>query len=175
MGATLQQTLQFDASDLAANRKGYITSAQRERLMQTEPRRRSVLMIGGILFGCAVLAAVTITDIGLPLGLLLALVGLGTIFSTQMDARELPAEELRVEKVVGVVQPMTTGEQNHIIRVGRYSFRVTEEQVAAFVPNQSYILYYLPHKYILLSAEPAATFRDATSETQPLRARVVGF
>lgn len=175
--ANLQQAFQFEANDLAANRKGYLTIAQQKRIVQSASNHRLLLLIGGALLGAALLSALVLNTIGLPLSLLLVLVGLGTIFSGQVDTRELAPTDLRVAKVTGEVQLMTltTPTLDYIVRVGVHSFKVTEEQFRAFVPEQTYILYYLPSDHLLLSAELASTFADATSKTRPIRGGVYNF
>jgi len=169
----LAQLLQFDQNDLAANRKGYLTQAQHERLSQGQASALTVsLFMGaavvislfaGVLFGGLVLAVCG------SLSLLGGLLTLIEIYSGQhsygQDLDSGQVESIQGRVVVRQKEDLHGTGYYYDLSVGDIRFRLNEVQAQAFATGDTYILYYTPRSRVLLSAERITHHYEAQSLT----------
>lgn len=175
MFVSLEDALQFNAIDLAANRQGYLTQEQRERLYVSRLRVGSVLRHGIVLMIAIALCFVTRNTLGAAFILLAATLGMVMLSLQARNIPDLQQSTARVAQVRGVVQRNTINmgqRTQHVIRVEGLSFKVSEAQYYAFKDRSKYILYYLPQTYTLLSAELLAFHDETTDETLSNRAYI---
>lgn len=171
----LMSKLGFTADELTANREGYMTEAQRERL------RRELIPYGSLVMGLSitVLLIVSYFVIQWLLGLsdlndngafLIILVIAGVIcIPLAMLESGIHQRRTRLDLHKGIVKSACGPAQleigwrvlgiklrtrnTHQLLIGGMRFAVSENVLLAFHDGTSYCVYYAPHRKILLSAE----------------------
>lgn len=171
----LMSKLGFTADELTANREGYMTEAQRERL------RRALMPYGSLVVGLSmtVLLIVSYFVIQRLLGLenlrddgtflvILLVAGLICIPWGMLDVA-IRQRRTRLDLHKGIVKSACGPAQleigwrvlgiklrtrnTHQLLIGGMRFAVSENVLLAFHDGTSYCVYYLPHRKIILSAE----------------------
>lgn len=171
----LAESLNFDREDLTLNRQGHMTDAQIERKLQTFSSSRaldSILLVIALLSGLLV-AGMMMNNGGIWLaiggisGILIMMFVAWGISHANTVKRELETGFLDynvgeiaityVDRGSGTVIAM--GDEVYRVNLGimrpRYS-----KSVQAFKNSESYIVYFLPESYVIISAEP---FNDVES------------
>lgn len=162
----LSRALGFNAQDLAANRAGWISEAQRTRLEAN--RRRLLFRVGtyaigliaiviGWTFALNILTQMeTILLVAAFAALLLALGVLMSITMQIFQSWQALRIDIRVEEVraaAGLV--LIQQEHNsYTLTIERKTFKLNATSAAAFRHLNAYIVYYTPQSRTILSAMP---------------------
>lgn len=159
----LMRELEFTADDLAANRAGYLSETQLDRLRAR--RKRSIAIGIGIMLTLAFIASLCIFG-GIQSSGVLLIIGVGlTLISAVItgtfarywmrlsaDIREntVSAFSGQLERVV---KPVNQRVMTYLLRVGGAEFAVTKEQFKAFSHETPYTMFRAKYTGMLLSAE----------------------
>jgi hypothetical protein len=163
----LMEILDFDEMELNANRGGFVTRHQKQRLHDelSNDQDSSRLMLTIMLAVAAVLGVIMVTQ-GIPIMALVIGAGIiiaGVVLASYWQRSDLQqdARMLRVRHVQGNAQVRwNTGRANANLLVGNQSFLIDMNQASALMEFDLRGLraYYTQHGKRLLSAEP---LRDA--------------
>lgn len=162
----LMEVLGFTAEDLQANREGYLTKVQRERL---NSQRRSSQFDYLFLFivplaGAALLMLADGASVGTTMFIGLAILLAYGIFNSVMrysSYRQFDADLYKgnIQAVEGEIRKNSAFslgrslDETFRIEIGKLSFPVKETTISAFKSHQSYRIYYVPNTKTILSAE----------------------
>lgn len=158
---TLMTAFEFDEQDLAANRLGQITNAQRDALRSTQQERGAVWW--GIYLTVAALAA-TLCGVLLLKGAstqewlflfsiivpVVILVSLLRLMLGQIEQREL--QRGQISSLTGTATTLVDMNRM-ILKVGNKTFEVSYEQAKAIQEGQSYTVYYLRRSNLIVAIE----------------------
>lgn len=171
----LMSKIGFSADELTANREGYMTEAQRERL------RRKLIPYGSLVMGLSITVLLIVSYFGIQwlLGLsylndkgasliILVIVGVIGIPLAMLESgihqrrTRLDLHKGIVESACGLVH-LEFGwrvmgirirtRNSHQLTIDGVRFAVSESVLLAFHDGTSYCVYYAPHRKIILSAE----------------------
>jgi membrane protein implicated in regulation of membrane protease activity len=171
----LMMAFEFDEQDLAANRLGQITDAQRDALRSTQQERGAIWW--GIYLTVAALA-VTLCGVLLLKGAstqewlflfsiivpVVILVSLLRLMLGRIERREL--QRGQISSITGTAT--THFEINQmILKVGNKSFEVSPGQSKAVQEGQTYTVYYLRRSNLIVAIEPVDE-SDGVEEAETL-------
>lgn len=173
----LMSNIGFSADELTANREGYMTKEQRERL------RRELMPYGPLVMALSMTGLLIVTHFVIQwlLGLknlkddgiflmILVIAGLICIPWGMVDVAmrqrrtRLDLHKGMVESVCGtvhlefgwrVLEIRIRTRNRHQLTIDGVRFAVSENVLLAFHAGTSYCVYYAPHRKIILSAEAA--------------------
>lgn len=162
--AKLMQSLSFNEADLAANREGHLSAAQKERLRTM--RRRLALINGAIIFA-AIIAATLLLFLGLRnRSAILIVIGIGITLCNAALCGLLVRGYLRlsadlhaetVQRLQGTaahtVRLIMRQVAVYIVRIGETELIVDKAVFESFATDAAYNVYRAPHSGELLTAE----------------------
>ena len=160
----LMQPLQFDQSDLSANREGHLGDNQRARLQSLQ---MNALLVGlGGFFGFALLATIflffgsengyiVMTLIGIFITLVNALfVGM---FARQYMRLRADLQDGEIDIIAGQMERVVKADgrmNNFLLRIEEEEFYVKKDLFRLFRHEVDYRIYRTKHSRVLLAAEP---------------------
>lgn len=158
----LMTAFEFDEHDLAANRLGQLTDAQRDALRSTQGERGAVwwgiyLTLGAfaatlcgvlLLKGASTQEWLLLLSIVIPTALLISLLHFGR--------GRIERHELHQGQITSLTGTATTHVEINqmVLRVGNKSFGVSPGQAKAIEDGQSYTVYYLRRSNVIVAIEP---------------------
>jgi hypothetical protein len=164
----LLTALGFDIHDLAANRQGRLTDAQRRRLTR---ERRGHQVASGLVTGLGVFMAALLTwvlfghhdddSMGARLagsawpaiGMAASVVTIVAMSRERVRATAALRAPAPVEHITGPVMLLPHDDGDQIGTLAQ-SLAVTRSGLKAFEPDRTYVVYYVPEPPLVLSAEP---------------------
>ncbi len=154
----LAAQLRFTYDDLAANRDGSLSDAQRVRLRRSLLRDTALYALVALLpLGALILALGNQNLCGGPLALIVLTILTAAfviyIVSLQRSTRADLASGVRM--VSGRVETRDVGRGFYRLHVGALNFQVSAREFYAFVNGSFYRIYYTPNLKTILSAELA--------------------
>lgn len=181
---TLSNTLGFTADDLAANRTGHLSVSQIAALRaDARPFWRMLAIVGvfAVLFGGVLLM---VDSPQAPLLLLLALMvpgGFALLFAIRLAGIYASIADGSVVAVEGPAHPyakrnLNRGGVAYYVRIGAEEFFIPYRLQQAFVPGETYHIFYTPKGRLIVSGESAPPPTAEVSRLPtPQLAQVLGF
>jgi hypothetical protein len=154
----LMQILNFNQSDLEANRQGLMSPAQRDAIRQEHFARASAWGLGALIPIAVVVVRPQGTEgLGIWLFVIFAAVCVGfslwQIFNLQSILAQNELKHVEGQLSYPLADMLPRRASPPYIEVDGEEFNVTLPVQKAFVPGWTYRLYYLPSRQRLLSAE----------------------
>lgn len=153
----LMKAMNCTDEDLSANRDGYMTLRQKNRLK----RRRTSLIL--YIFGGLAIGSLQLTIFGYLFSdviIIVLLIGTFTILYTVLGFLErrrfsLDLHKGAVEVIEGrITLDVVTGRgAYYAVSIGKIKFRINRRVFLAFKNGDPYCLYFAPHAKVLLSAD----------------------
>ncbi|HVU12414.1 MAG TPA: hypothetical protein VHD90_14115 [Phototrophicaceae bacterium] len=150
----LATQLAFTFEDLAANRAGMLTPAQRTRLRGVLLRETIIYSIFALVPLIVLLILFDNPYINPLILLVLALIALAFVLYVVGLQRSTRADlTARVSVASGPIDLRDVGRGLYRLVIGKQSFEVSHEVFASFVNGQSYHIYFTPNLKTIVSAE----------------------
>jgi hypothetical protein len=171
----LMHALSFTDADLKANREGYMTFEQRQKLRTSQTTYSWFFGVGGIIFaiigvmlvgslfmpsvdkGTGGIAVISVCAVVFTAGIILGMAWLGLrIFQLQSQLYQADLHKGEVQQVTGVVvRQLQVGNKSvgYELLVGEERFRVSAYTYKQFTDGAAYTLYFTPNTKTLLAAE----------------------
>lgn len=164
MSQQLERSLKFTPEDLAMNREGRMSPAQRAAWKPPRPNQLAVMVIGGhviLIGGLLGLIAIVTGESALWL-VVLIVVGLTllpfVLMQNEGNIRPALRNDIAQGKVasacgIAILQRKQGRQVSYDLSIGGVTVSLTPAQATAFRDREQYCIYYLPHSLMLVSAE----------------------
>jgi hypothetical protein len=164
MSQQLERSLKFTQEDLAMNREGRMSPAQRAAWKPPRPNQLAVMVIGGhvLLIGGLLGLIALITGKAALWIVVLIVVGLTllpfVLMQNEGNIRPALRNDVAQGKVacacgIAILQRRQGRQISYDLSVGGVTVSLTAAQAGAFRNQEQYCIYYLPHSLTLVSAE----------------------
>lgn len=164
MNQQLQRLLKFTEEDLAANRDGRMSAAQRTAWKPVQPNQLAVMVIAGhVLVIGGLLGVIAMVTGKAALWIVVVFVaGLSllpfVLLRNEGDLRPALRNDIAQGKVlcscgIAILQRKQARTPYYELTVSGVSVRLTPAQAKAFQHEENYCIYYLPHSLTLVAAE----------------------
>lgn len=155
-GNPLMQALNFNEDDLAANREGRLSKAQRNLLYSHQNVQNTWILLS-FLTGCPLMLVLLLAASRLGALILVPVMVIGLAVATWffLSQRQRFARDLAdaVHVLEGPVQLDVISESTYIVAIGDQELSVKKAAFLAFKNGDPYRIYYAPHSKTVLSVE----------------------